>query len=412
MKSVVFIECNFTGIDAIVSASKAGIKCYLITSDLDLLKSMLPKTFFDHLHESVDIIKVQNSDNVEEVLSTIDQLNLKPSAVLTFSQFRLVTASHVASRLNLKCTNVTALENAIDKYALREVMRASGLPSIKYLSLTADTNENSILTQVGLPCIFKPSKGHSSLNIELVRSISELRTALLKYQLKENFQIIVEEYLEGPLFSLETITCKAGDHITWGYTDRVLTENFIEIGATFPSQTPNDKAGVELVQKTLDAIGFDFGACHTEMIFTKNGPRIVEVNPRPGGSGVCRLISLATEHDVTMEIVNMYLGAQPSQNLKHYRSVTMNCLLPHQSGRIVALPNKTQLLKLKGVRDVWFQREEGESTNESRSNFSYTLTIMTVAEEQSSYENAKQAASLASSMTLIEPHYSQVLNIS
>lgn len=382
MQSVVFIESNFTGLDALKKAANAGYVCYLVTSNLKQLKSLLPDELFAGLEDCATIITVENSDEPSEILAAFERLEIKPSAVLSFSQFRLIAASRVAKALGLKATSESALSKALDKYALREAMKNAGAPSIRFVRVSVASEASDIESSVGLPCIFKPSRGHSSLGVKFVKSRVELETVLseAKKSLATSGEIIVEEYLDGPLFSLETVTTAKGRHFAWGYTDRLLTDDFIETGATFPAITPDMEAGKQLVEAALGAIDFDFGSCHTEMIFTSNGPRIVEINPRPGGSGVCRLVERATDSDVILDYVKMHLSERSVEALSYRRSVTMRCVLPDTSGRITALPSREHILSLPGVKDVWFQRKIGDLTDESRSNFSWLFTILVEGE--------------------------------
>lgn len=404
MKAVVFIETNFTGVDAIRKSAHAGIKCYLVTSDYEFMKSMLPHDMFDGFENLVEIIKVQKSDDVEEVLAAIQSLKVPVGAVLSFSQFRVLCAAKVAARLGLKGTSPAALATALDKSAVRQAMKISGAPSIKFLSLSSVLEVETVQKEVGLPCILKPSRGHSSLEIQLIRNKQELFTGVLR-ALSGNApgEILVEEFLEGPLFSLETVTVAPGQHVVWGYTDRELSSDFIELGATFPATPPDFDAGVKLVCSALDAIGFDFGACHTEMIFTKNGPRIVEINPRAAGSGVCRLVERATGRDVVLDFVKMHIEDPMTDSLTSVKAVTMRSILPSDSGRIVSLPSREQILSLQGVKDVWFQRKIGEQTNDTRSNFSWILTVLAESENgATSVENADAAAEWAAARVRIE----------
>lgn len=404
MKTVVFIETNFTGIDAIVSSAKAGIKSYLVTSDLPLLKRLLPEELFAGLEANATVINVRRSDDISEVIDTLKNIPHKIDAVMTFSQFRLVAAAQIAEKLGLRASNTESLEVVLNKYRLREVMSKAGLPSIRYMEFDAKTTSGEVVREIGLPCIFKPSRGHSSLGVKLAKTQAELEKIIFELNKSHNQgSMIIEEYLEGPLFSLETITPSEGNHITWGYTDRELTSDFIEIGGSFPAHTPNDIAGIELIRNTLNTIGFNFGACHTELIFTKNGPRIVEINPRPGGSGVCRLIQLATGVDVALETVQMHLGISPSISLPFKGQATMKSPLPHMEGLIVRLPTRADILALKSVKDVWFQRKVGDQTDNSRSNFSWLLSfIASSSPEQSSQEAALAAEKYINTRVQIE----------
>ncbi|MBX9769400.1 MAG: ATP-grasp domain-containing protein, partial [Bdellovibrionales bacterium] len=302
MKSIAFVESNFTGIDAIRSAARAGYKCYLITSDYKHLKSMLPHDIFEGFDECVEVVRVSDSNDFMVLTQAVSGLGTPISAIVTFSQFRTLVVAKVAKHLGLRGTNPEAISIALDKLAVREKMKQQKLPSISFSSLS-----NISRNPVPLPCILKPSRGHSSLGIRLIQNNTDLQTAKKNYE-ETGEDILVEEFLEGPLYSLETVTRSLGKHIAWGYSDRILTEDFIEIGATFPAIAPDYQAGCDLVFSTLDAIGFDFGACHTELIFTKCGPRIVEINPRAGGSGICRLIERAANRDILLDLLKLYLG--------------------------------------------------------------------------------------------------------
>lgn len=396
MQSIAFIETNFTGIDAIKKAAAFGMKCYLVTSDFHLLKRLLPEELFVDFDNCAEIIAVKNSDDVVEVSNAL--AGLKLSAVITFSQFRLIAVSQIARNLGLKTTSEEAISLAIDKFALRKAMDNAGAPSVKCLKLNASTASKDILSKIGLPCIFKPSKGHSSLSVVLVRTVDQLDIILRDSiaNLPSN-EVIVEEYLEGPLYSLESVTTSRGRHLFWGFTDRVLTTDFIEMGATFPVMTPDGASAKALAAQALDAIGFDFGSCHTEMIFTTNGPRIVEVNPRIGGSGISRLIERASGQDIVLDYLKMFLGEKMPAIKSYERSVTMRSVLPDCSGRIVRLPTRHQILALPGVKDVWFQRKIGDLTDNSRSNFSWLFTILAEPTDgQTSVKNADTAIRLLS----------------
>ena len=175
MRAIAFIESNFTGIDAIRRAAEDGIKCYLVSSNVQQLKAMLPFELFEGLSEIAEIVLVENSDSADDVIAAIKNLPLPVEAVMTFSQFRLLTTTRVARALGLRCTSEESLSFALDKYKLRQAMERAGAPSIRFMKLTESTTAADIHSKVGLPCIFKPARGHSSLGVTLVKREIELR---------------------------------------------------------------------------------------------------------------------------------------------------------------------------------------------------------------------------------------------
>merc|ERR1712039_518331 len=64
----------------------------------------------------------------------------------------------------------------------------------------------------------------------------------------------------------------------------------------------------EYVFKVLDAVGLRYGPCHTEVMFTKRGPILVEVNARLHGLQGPRLIELSTGISKATYAADVILG--------------------------------------------------------------------------------------------------------
>jgi len=56
-------------------------------------------------------------------------------------------------------------------------------------------------------------------------------------------------------------------------------------------------------QRALDAVGIRNGCCHSEVILTKEGPRLVEVGARPAGGGHQMIARMATGSNHIMRTV-------------------------------------------------------------------------------------------------------------
>merc|ERR1719382_1415719 len=65
---------------------------------------------------------------------------------------------------------------------------------------------------------------------------------------------------------------------------------------------------VHYVSSVLDAVGLRFGPCHTEVMFTKRGPILVEVNARLHGLQGPRLIELSTGISKATYAADVILG--------------------------------------------------------------------------------------------------------
>ena len=58
----------------------------------------------------------------------------------------------------------------------------------------------------------------------------------------------------------------------------------------------------------MKAVGLDVGVFHLEFIYTEDGPRLVEVNPRIAGGAIPDLIRTATGEDLFEYLIRIYAG--------------------------------------------------------------------------------------------------------
>ena len=58
----------------------------------------------------------------------------------------------------------------------------------------------------------------------------------------------------------------------------------------------------------LDAVGFNCGAAHVEIMVTDEGPQLIEVNPRLVGAKIARLSSHGLGYSVHEALIRLHLG--------------------------------------------------------------------------------------------------------
>ncbi len=130
------------------------------------------------------------------------------------------------------------------------------------------------------PCVVKPCKGVASLDVRYIETPDQLtRFAGDFWERHPQKPLLVEEFLSGPIYSLETL-----DHHFLGGFTCTLTElpYFIETGAAWGLKDVPQSA-VDYVMAALSKLGATVGACHTEFVMSPRGPRIIEVNYRSIG---------------------------------------------------------------------------------------------------------------------------------
>ena len=130
------------------------------------------------------------------------------------------------------------------------------------------------------PVVLKPAAGVASEDVVLVDGPVELAAECARIFARRPDHLLAEDYLAGPLHTLETISDGATTWVLGGFRTQLSPPPFfVEERLTFAGTVPED--GKTHVLRALTALGVTFGACHTEYILDpERGPSLVEVNDR------------------------------------------------------------------------------------------------------------------------------------
>ncbi|HHL19290.1 MAG TPA: D-alanine--D-alanine ligase [Thiothrix sp.] len=108
----------------------------------------------------------------------------------------------VLETLQLPYTGCGILASAIsmDKLVTKRMWQAVGLPTAKYKLLTADSDFDAVVDELGLPLIVKPALEGSSIGMSKVEQKQALQAA---YELAAPYgEVFVEEWLSGDEFTV------------------------------------------------------------------------------------------------------------------------------------------------------------------------------------------------------------------
>jgi biotin carboxylase len=242
-------------------------------------------------------------------------------AVICLIDIRLVEAARLARRLGLRFLNLETAILTRDKFAVRERLAASDIAQQHYRLATSGAELSQAVDQLGLPLIIKPSDGYGSRNIVVLRDPEDLDPFLspvdtllpsgASYGLgvMANDRLVVERYVSGRVIGCDTFT-RNGRHELLGVNERQFFDqpSFAIRGVCFSPNSPAF-AGVErYVSAVLDAIAFDWGAAHTELIVGSDSLWVVEVNARLVGAKIAKLAGHALGRSVYADLIGLHLG--------------------------------------------------------------------------------------------------------
>ena len=130
---------------------------------------------------------------------------------------------------------------------------------------------------------------------------------------KANDRLLVERYMTGTVIGCDTLSVN-GEHRLLGVNEKLFFESpsFAIRGGCFMPNSPAFAALQSYVFHCLDAVDFNWGATHTEIMLTAEGPRLIEINARLVGAKIARLVGYALKRSIHSDLITVHLGQQPS----------------------------------------------------------------------------------------------------
>jgi biotin carboxylase len=321
-------------------------------------------------------------------LSVIDVLHsagIQPAAVFSNSDHLQTATALVAEAFALPAKPWRIAYAAKNKAAMRERLRALGLPTPWFASLAPGQAPPA---EAPWPLIAKPREGVASLDVQLCDDVGALQQYLLGFwQRYPGRTVLLEEYLHGPLFTLETLSDRRCTQAIGGF-DVVLSEppHFIELEARWNGQTSVQQRQQALAQ--VLAFGVDFGVCHSEFILTDRGPVLVEINYRSIGDGREFMLDRLFGQRWFETILQLHLG-QPLMPLRPaHEHALVRYYLAQEEGRLAdASADHTQQHE-RAHASYRGLRRPGDEIRLSRSNKDYLGVLSVVAETAHDLDHA------------------------
>lgn len=158
------------------------------------------------------------------------------------------------------------------------------------------------------PCVVKPREGVASEDVFLVEDPRDLARRCEEIRARRpGAALVVEEYLPGELYTLETLGDGRVLHTLGGFrTELSPPPSFIEERLFYVPAHPVPV--VEQVLSQLDALGVAFGACHTEFVVHEGHARLIEVNYRAIGDQCDLLLAELLDVPLFEHILRTHLG--------------------------------------------------------------------------------------------------------
>ncbi|MBH0245338.1 ATP-grasp domain-containing protein [Streptomyces cavourensis] len=229
--------------------------------------------------------------------------------VLTTTEPAAESTGFVVDALGLPGVSEFTARALKDKALTRQLLDEHGLSPVRYQLVRSAEEIAAFRAEVGDRIIVKPVDGVASLHIHPVDGPEDAEKAWEALQEAETSAVIAEEYLDGPVVSVDSFS-HAGRHLTIGYSEYRMNERYVEWEVSTPSRyaAPWLAELRDLTPKLLDAVGLTEGPSHSEFVLTPQGPRVLESHARLAGSGAPELVRRAFGLNLNRMFLTVPLG--------------------------------------------------------------------------------------------------------
>lgn len=265
-----------------------------------------------------------------------------PLAVIAGAESGVELADRLAAVLTPQVANVPALTRARrHKGLMQEALAKAGLPVIRTLNTASAAEVTAWLADQNLtnaPLILKPAASAGSDNVHHVPAGGDWRTpfdlilsSTTKLRAEANETVIVQEQVFGTEFAVDTVSA-AGEHvlahlIRYNKTSAGERMTVFDHTEFLPFDPERYGELLAYVRLALDAVGIRWGAAHSEVMLTPDGPRLIEVGARTCGGPVLGFSRVATGSSQLERVVEAYVDREIRTRTYDFRQTVVPVFL-------------------------------------------------------------------------------------
>ncbi|WDF51264.1 ATP-grasp domain-containing protein [Paenibacillus sp. KACC 21273] len=338
---IIFVEPSFYGVSFVKEAKALGCEVVVIASSADN-----PQLYgYEGLYDDLLVADIRDAESIYQAIVN-SPYHGQFDALIPATDYASAVTAEAGERLGIHGTSFVAASNARNKDLARQAFLRDNVPSAKF-ALVRDSEEAVIAAaRIGYPVVLKPTNAASSQSVYFVenesvlrdafREIIDFKTTYMDFKVREEY--LIEEYLTGPEFSVE-IFLSQGEIAFAEITEKHTSDlpYFVETLHVFPSSIYQEQRDqiIDVAKQAVLSIGIQNGPTHVELKYTQDGPKIIEVNGRPGGDNITSdLIVNAYGINIFKETILKYLAQPLDIDKKKYQASAIGYLVADRKGTV------------------------------------------------------------------------------
>jgi Carbamoyl-phosphate synthase L chain, ATP binding domain len=253
----------------------------------------------------------------------------------------VMTAARVREACGIPGTSVHTTYLCRDKPAMKEALRAAGIPCARSTGASSGGEVRAFAQQVGYPLIIKPPEGAGASGTHRVDGPDELDEVIARSHVDHGVTVAVEEFVDGHEGFYDTITIDgevAHEFVTHYYPNVLEAMRTRWISPQFVSTNRMDAPGYDelkaMGRAVVKALGISTSATHMEWFAGPKGLMFSEIGCRPPGVRCWDLYSAGNDIDIYREWAMAVVHGQRSQVPSRRFAAGIVALRPDQDGHI------------------------------------------------------------------------------
>ena len=274
------VPTDSVNVGFVPAARRFGLSVVLLTDDAEAHRHYFSQPGLTAYPREIVACDVFNPLAVIDAITCRAQ---KPAAIFSNSDHLQTSTAIAAEYFNLPRKDWHVAYRAKNKAEMRAKLKARGLDTLWHAMVCDQAALARVLDSVPFPCIVKPREGVASQQVSLARNHAELAAQCAAvWNLQPGQPLLLEEYIAGPLYTLETLGDDEKLCVLGGFQVKLSPPpHFVELEANWGTGLTAEQEA--RVVDVIRRFGVGFGACHTEFVMTGTGPRLVEINYRSIG---------------------------------------------------------------------------------------------------------------------------------
>lgn len=320
-----------------------------------------------------DYYKVISIVDEKRCLEYAKKMNI--DGVLTAAtDYGVLTASYIAEKMNLNGIPYEVAKLVKNKFEVRKRLSEQKLDDTpQYFVVTNMEKIKEIRKQIKYPVIVKPCDGSGSKAVSKVEKEKDLEKACTKaMESSLTNKALIETFIIGKEYGVESFVHNNEIYVL-GIMEKIMTKEpyYAELGHSISYSMEDDLENKikKIVRDSIKSLQINFGSVNMDILVTnKNEVCIVDIGARMGGNLIgSHIIPIATGIDYMGNIIKASLNEKVDFDEKTHKVVATR-LMDFTPGIVKELPDLSEYMKDKDVKDIVCKLKKGDKINTYKNN--------------------------------------------